>query len=67
MMRGRHFVTLVMWKVVLELIFGTAMVNAWIIFNMGKEKGMPKKEFTEAIIESFTGKPISAGTRHLKC
>ncbi|RVE52535.1 hypothetical protein evm_002929 [Chilo suppressalis] len=47
-------------KVVMELIFGTAMVNAWIIFNMGKEKGMPKKEFTEAIIESFTGKPISA-------
>lgn len=42
----------------LELIFGTTLVNAWVIFNKIKEKYMPKKEFVQAIIEKFTEVPF---------
>lgn len=46
-------------KMMTEFLFGTALVNAWIIYNMsttGNKK--PKKDFTESIIETFTGKSI---------
>lgn len=48
-------------KVIMELIFGTAIVNAWIVYNKGRSKSIPKKQFMEAIIESLTGVAISAG------
>lgn len=42
----------------LELIFGTTLVNAWVIFNKINEKYMPKKEFVQAIIEKLTELPF---------
>lgn len=46
-------------KVIIELLFGTALVNAWIIYNMTHEKSLSKKEFTEAVIEALAGTKIS--------
>lgn len=46
-------------KVMMELIFGTALVNAWVLYNMKNKAKMPKKEFVEAVIEKFTGKPFN--------
>ncbi|XP_028027972.1 uncharacterized protein LOC114241357 [Bombyx mandarina] len=45
-------------KVGMEYLFGMALVNAWIIYNMKNEKKVSKKEFTEALIQSITGKNI---------
>ncbi|XP_059060598.1 piggyBac transposable element-derived protein 4-like [Achroia grisella] len=47
-------------KVMAEFLFGTSLVNAWIIYNMSNaENKMPKKDFTESIIEALTGRSIS--------
>lgn len=46
-------------KVMMEFLFGTALINAWIIYNANTDKKMSKKEFTESIIETFGGRKIS--------
>lgn len=46
-------------KVMMEMMFGTALVNSWVVYNWEKEKKMSKKEFCESVIEGFTDKPIS--------
>ncbi|KAI8427074.1 hypothetical protein MSG28_014713 [Choristoneura fumiferana] len=48
-------------KVMMELLFGTALVNSWVVFNMQREIKMPKKIFLESVIEGFTKKPTSNG------
>ncbi|KAI8423093.1 hypothetical protein MSG28_014177 [Choristoneura fumiferana] len=45
----------------MELLFGTALVNSWVVFNMQREIKMPKKIFLESVIEGFTKKPTSNG------
>lgn len=45
-------------KLMLELIFGTTLVNAWVVYNKKNKKYMPKKLFVETIIEKFTGVPF---------
>ncbi|KAL0830142.1 hypothetical protein ABMA28_003599 [Loxostege sticticalis] len=45
-------------KLMLELIFGTTLVNAWVVYNKKNKKHMPKKLFVETIIEKFTGFPF---------
>lgn len=46
--------------VVMELIFGTALINAWIVFNsiQTDEKKLPKRLFVEKRIEPFIKKEI---------
>ncbi|KAI8441376.1 hypothetical protein MSG28_014993 [Choristoneura fumiferana] len=44
-------------KVMMELLFGTALVNSWVVFNMQREIKMPKKIFLESVIEGFTKNP----------
>lgn len=46
-------------KVMMEFLFGTALINAWIIYNSNTDKKMSKKEFTESIIETFGGRKLS--------
>lgn len=46
-------------KVMMEFLFGTALINAWIIYNSNTDKIMSKKEFTESIIETFGGRKLS--------
>ncbi|XP_047543330.1 piggyBac transposable element-derived protein 3-like, partial [Vanessa atalanta] len=46
-------------KVMMELLFGTALINAWIIYNANTDKKMSKKEFTESIIETYGGRKFS--------
>lgn len=46
-------------KVMMEFLFGTALINAWIIYNANTDKKMSKEEFTESIIETFGGRKIS--------
>jgi hypothetical protein len=41
-------------KVMMELLFGTALINAWIVYNHQQGPKMTKKQFTEHIIESFS-------------
>lgn len=41
-------------KVIMELLFGTALINAWIVLNLVKGTKMSKKIFVEYIIEAFT-------------
>lgn len=50
-------------KVAMEYLFGMALVNAWIIYNMKHDK-VSKKEFTEALLESLTGKKICPRSRY---
>lgn len=45
-------------KLMMELIFGTAIVNAWVVYNNKKKKKLPKKIFIESIITKFTGVPF---------
>lgn len=45
-------------KVMMELIFGTALINAWIVYNLKNETKMTKLQFTERIIEKFTKVPL---------
>ncbi|PZC85109.1 hypothetical protein B5X24_HaOG202873 [Helicoverpa armigera] len=45
-------------KLMMELIFGTAIVNAWVVYNNKKKKKLPKKNFIESIITKFTGVPF---------
>lgn len=45
-------------KLMMELIFGTALVNAWVVYNNKKNKRLPKKNFIESIITKFTGIPF---------
>lgn len=47
-------------KVVMELIFGTALINAWIVFNSIQTDGkkLPKRLFVEKLIESLIKKEI---------
>ncbi|KOB70685.1 putative piggybac transposable element-derived [Operophtera brumata] len=45
-------------KVGMEYLFGMALVNAWITYNMKNDKKVSKKEFTEALMQSLTGKSI---------
>lgn len=44
----------------MELIFGTVLINAWIVFNsiQTDEKKLPKRLFVEKLIESFIKKEI---------
>lgn len=51
-------------KVGMEYLFGMALVNAWIIYNMKNEKKVSKKEFTEALIQSITGKNICPDSKY---
>lgn len=43
----------------MELLFGTALVNSWVVFNLGKGTKIPKKDYVESVIEGLTKKPIS--------
>lgn len=38
----------------MELIFGTALINAWIIYNLKAVTKLSKLQFTEHIVEKFT-------------
>ncbi|CAG9136945.1 unnamed protein product [Plutella xylostella] len=38
----------------MELIFGTAITNAWIVYNMVKNTKVSKKVFVEHIIDALT-------------
>lgn len=53
-------------KVGMEYLFGMALVNAWIIYNMKHDQKISKKVFTEALIESLTGKKISSERKYLE-
>lgn len=48
-------------KVMMELLFGTALVNSWVVFNLGRDDKMPKKDYVESVIEGLTKKPMSTG------
>ncbi|XP_026746059.1 piggyBac transposable element-derived protein 3-like [Trichoplusia ni] len=41
-------------KVMLELLFGTAVINALIVYNLKNENKLTKKEFIEHIIQKFS-------------
>ncbi|CAB3255308.1 unnamed protein product [Arctia plantaginis] len=47
-------------KVGMEYLLGMALVNAWITYNVKCDKKVSKKEFTEALMQSLTGKSICA-------
>ncbi|RVE41951.1 hypothetical protein evm_013391 [Chilo suppressalis] len=51
-------------KVIIELIFGTALINAWIVYNSinGDINSMPKRIFVEQLIEAFTQKDLDVAT-----
>ncbi|KAI8441378.1 hypothetical protein MSG28_014993 [Choristoneura fumiferana] len=52
-------------KVMMELLFGTALVNSWVVFNMQREIKMPKKIFLESVIEGFTKNPHPMAVIHV--
>ncbi|XP_063628187.1 piggyBac transposable element-derived protein 4-like [Cydia splendana] len=41
-------------KVVMELLFGTSVINALIVYNMKNENKLTKKEFIEQIMEKLS-------------
>lgn len=45
-------------KVMMELLFGTALVNSWLVYNWHRENRMPKKDYYEAVMEALTNKPM---------
>ncbi|CAH2086353.1 unnamed protein product [Euphydryas editha] len=47
-------------KVMMELLFGTALVNSWVVFNWKKANKLSKKNFCESVIEGLTNKPMLA-------
>ncbi|CAG5024488.1 unnamed protein product [Parnassius apollo] len=49
-------------KVMMEILFGTVIINSWVLYNHGKPVQMPKKNFMEAIIEALTQVPILTET-----
>jgi hypothetical protein len=51
-------------KVMMEMIFGTALINAWIAYNLKSETKMTKLDFIEStsIIEKFTKTPLTNTT-----
>ncbi|CAK1592150.1 unnamed protein product [Parnassius mnemosyne] len=51
-------------KVIMELIFGTALINAWIVYNSINDdrNKMPKRLFVEQVIEAFTKKDLDVDT-----
>ncbi|CAG5016438.1 unnamed protein product [Parnassius apollo] len=51
-------------KVGMEYLLGMALVNAWITYNVKCDKKVSKKEFTEALIQSLTGKSICADSKY---
>ncbi|XP_061706678.1 piggyBac transposable element-derived protein 4-like [Cydia pomonella] len=46
-------------KVMLELLFGTALVNSWVVYNIRQPVPISKKDFIEAIIAAYTKTPIT--------
>jgi hypothetical protein len=46
----------------MEMIFGTAVINAWIVYNLKSETKMTKLDFIESIIEKFTKIPLTNTT-----
>lgn len=48
----------------MEYLFGMALVNAWITYNMKNDDKVSKKEFTEALMQSLTGKTICPGSKY---
>ncbi|CAK1595919.1 unnamed protein product [Parnassius mnemosyne] len=46
----------------MEILFGTVIINSWVLYNHGKPVQMPKKNFMEAIIEALTQVPILTET-----
>ncbi|CAG5059179.1 unnamed protein product [Parnassius apollo] len=51
-------------KVGMEYLLGMALVNAWITYNVKCDKKVSKKEFTEALMQSLTGKSICADSKY---
>lgn len=50
-------------KVIMELLFGTALVNAWIVYNLINDGNkIPKLQFVEEIIKAFTKKDFDNDT-----
>ncbi|CAK1590291.1 unnamed protein product [Parnassius mnemosyne] len=49
-------------KVMMEILFGTVIINSWVLYNHGKPVQMPKKNFMEAIIEALIQVPILTET-----
>ncbi|CAG5037070.1 unnamed protein product [Parnassius apollo] len=52
-------------KVMMEILFGTVIINSWVLYNHGKPVQMPKKNFMEAIIEALTQVPILTETGNI--
>lgn len=48
----------------MEYLFGMTLVNAWITYNMKNDKKVSKKEFTEALMQSLTGKSICPDSKY---
>lgn len=47
----------------MELLFGTALVNAWIVYNLINDGNkIPKLQFVEEIIKAFTKKDFDNDT-----
>lgn len=51
-------------KVAMEYLFGMALVNAWITYNIKNDEKISKKEFTEALMQSLTGKNICPNSKY---
>lgn len=51
-------------KVGMEYLFGMALVNAWITYNMKNDKKVSKKGFTEALMQSLTRKSIYPDSKY---
>ncbi|CAB3245690.1 unnamed protein product [Arctia plantaginis] len=51
-------------KVIMELIFGTALINAWIVYNSINDDAnkLPKRQFVEQLIEAFTKNDLDVDT-----
>lgn len=50
-------------KVGMEYLFGMALVNAWMTYNMKNDK-VSKKIFTEALMQSLTGQSICPDSKY---
>lgn len=46
-------------KLMMSILFGTCMVNAWIVHKENNEKKLNLLDFTEAVIESLTKKKMT--------
>ncbi|CAB3229529.1 unnamed protein product [Arctia plantaginis] len=48
----------------MELIFGTALINAWIVYNSINDDAnkLPKRQFVEQLIEAFTKNDLDVDT-----